>query len=59
MVNLSIEKEAIIYKEVKTLYSFNGVEKTEQIQAENETRSLSYTAYKNKLKMDLNARLRQ
>ena len=45
-------KEAKIYNEIKTVYSINGVGETGNIHAKNETRPLSYTIYKNKLKMD-------
>lgn len=45
-------KEARIHNGVKTVSSTKGVGKTGHLYAKNETRPLSYTIYKNKLKMD-------
>ena len=42
-------KKARIYNVVKTASSINGVGKTGQIHAKNETGLLSHTIYKNKL----------
>ena len=45
-------KEERIYNGIKTVTSVSGIRKTGQIHAINETRPLSYTIYKNKLKTD-------
>ena len=47
-----MKKEARLYNGVKTITSVNGVGKTEQTHAKNETIPPFYTTYKNKLKMD-------
>ena len=47
-----IAKEARIYNGVKTISLTSGAGKTGQPLVTNETRSLSNTAHKNKLKMD-------
>ena len=47
-------KKARIYNGIETVYSINGVKKTEQLHAKkkNETGPPSYTIYKNKLIME-------
>ena len=52
MDTLSSTKEARIYNGVKTISLTSGAGKTGQLLVKNETRSLSNTAHKNKLKMD-------
>ena len=52
MDNLSLTKEARIYNGEKTISLTNGAGKTGQPLVKNETRTLSNTIHKNKLKMD-------
>ena len=52
MDTLSLTKEARIYNGVKTISLTSGAGKTGQPLVKDETRSLSNTAHKNKLKMD-------
>ena len=52
MDNLSLTKEARIYKGEKTISLTSGAGETGQPLVKNETRSLSNTTHKNKLKMD-------
>ena len=52
MDNLSLTKEARMYNGVKTTSLTSGARKTGQPLVKNETRSLSNTTHKNKLKMD-------
>ena len=52
MDTLSLTKEAIIYNGKKTSSLTSGVGKTGQPLVKNETRTLSNTIHKNKLKMD-------
>ena len=49
-------KNARIYSGVKTVYLINGVGKTGQIHAKNESKSLSYTTCKKKWIKDLKIR---
>ena len=49
---LSLTKEAGIYGGEKTISLTNGAGKTGQPLVKNETRTLSNTIHKNKLKMD-------
>ena len=52
MDTLSLTKEARIYNGEKTISLKSGAGKTGQPLAKNETRTLSNTRHKNKLKMD-------
>ena len=52
MDTLSSTKEARIYNGKKTISSTSGAGKTGQLLVKNETRTLSNTIHKNKLKMD-------
>ena len=52
MDTLSLTKEARIYNGEKTISLTNGAGKTGKQLVKNETRTLSNTIYKNKLKMD-------
>ena len=52
MDTLSLTKEAKIYNGEKTISLISGAGKIGQPLEKNETRSLSNTAHKNKLKMD-------
>ena len=52
MDTLSLTKEARIYKGLKTISLTSGAGKSGQPLVNNETRPLSNTIYKNKLKMD-------
>ena len=52
MDTLSLTKEARIYNGEKTISLTTGAGITGQQQIENETRTLSNTIHKNKLKMD-------
>ena len=52
MDTLSLTKEARIYNGVKTISLTSGAGKTGQPLVKNETRSLSNTIHKNKLKVD-------
>ena len=52
MDTLSLTKEAKIYNEEKTISLISGAGKTGQSPVKNETRTLSNTIHKNKLKMD-------
>ena len=52
MDTLSLTKEARIYNGLKTISLTSGARKTGQPLVKNETRTLSKTIYKNKLKMD-------
>ena len=49
---LSLTKKAIIYNGEKTISLINGAGKTGQPSIKFETRTLSNTIHKNKLKMD-------
>jgi len=51
MDTLSLPKEARIYNGEKTISLTGGAEKTGQPLVKNETRTLSNTIHKNKLKM--------
>ena len=52
MDTLSLTKEARIYNREKTIFLTSGAGKTGQRLVKNETRTLSNTIHKNKLKMD-------
>ena len=52
MDTLSLTKEARIYNGLKTISLTSGAGKTGQPLVKNETRTLSNTIHKNKLKMD-------
>ena len=52
MDTLSLTKEARIYNGLKTISLTNGAGKSGQPLIKNETRTLSNTIHKNKLKMD-------
>ena len=52
MNTLASTKEAKIYNGVKTISLISGAGKTGQPLVKNETRTLSNTIHKNKLKMD-------
>ena len=53
MDTLSLTKEARIYNGLKTISLTSGAGKTGQPLVKNETRTLSNTIHKNKLKMNL------
>ena len=59
MVNSYLAKKERLHNGVKTVSSINGDGKQDRKMKRNKTRPLSYTIYKNKLKMDerLNVRL--
>ena len=52
IINLYSTEKVSTYNRLKIVYSINGVGKTGQIYAKNETSPHSYTIYNNKLKMN-------